>query len=198
MLSIPNHKRNWLLPGVGSGLLIAALCFPALVSAQDRDWHDRHDGDRERMTRIEAGTTIPVRVNQTIDVDAQNYQGGSYDDQGYFNNPVYTGTVEQDIVGENGRLAIPAGSQVNLAVRVARDNDLVLDINSVNVNGQVYSLPTRPDRLQSRQDQDNVIGNIVGAVTGNEVRGRAVRVHRGTVLTFQLNRPMEMRAQPRY
>jgi hypothetical protein len=130
------------------------------------------------MTRIEPGTMIAVRTNETIDVDRK-------DDR------VYTGTVDQDVRGENGRLAIPRSSTVELIVRVAPDNDLILDLDSVILNGQRFALKADPNRLESRRD-NSLVGSIVGAIEGGQVRGRAVRVPRQSVLTFRIDRPMEM------
>jgi hypothetical protein len=76
-------------------------------------------------------------------------------------------------------------------VRTARDNDLVLDLDSVVVNGERYSIRTDPNRFESQAD-NNLLGNIVGAIRGQQVRGPAVRVERGTLLTFRLERPLEM------
>jgi hypothetical protein len=138
-------------------------------------------GDRDRSTRIEPGTMLAVRTSEGIDVDRR-------DDR------VFRGVVDQDIRGENGRLAIPRGSPVELIVRVAPDNDLVIDVDSVLVNGQRYGMRTDPNRVESQRD---LVGSIVGAVTGNEVRGRAVHIHSDTVLNFRIDRPMEMGAVDR-
>jgi hypothetical protein len=154
---------------VASGLILATSAW-----AQDRD-RDRMDN---RVTRIQQGTTITVRPNESIDVERKD-------------NRVYTGTVDQDVRGENGRLAIPRGSAVELIVRVERDNDLVLDLESVTVNGQRYGLQTDKNRVQSERD-NSLVGTIVGAVTGGQARGRAVRVPRGALLTFRIERPLEM------
>ena len=172
------HKSNYRL--LGSALVIAALCFPAIAQDRDRDRDRDWDRDHDRMTRIEPGTTIPVRLNEPIDVDRQD-------------NRAYTGTVDQDVRGENGRLAIPRGSQVLLRVRVERDNDLVLDLDSVDVHGERYAMQTDPNKFESPRDH-SVVGSIVGAVTGNQVRGPVVRVRRDTVLSFRLERPLEMQA----
>src|SRR6476469_6702214 len=51
-------------------------------------------GNWERFTRIEPGTIIPVRVDSTIDSDRADGR-------------IYTGVVDQDVRGSNGRLAIP-------------------------------------------------------------------------------------------
>ena len=106
-------------------------------------------------------------------------------------NRVYYGTVSQDVAGENGRIAIPRGTTAELMVRVAPDNDLILDLESVVVNGQRYAMKSDPNRVESQRD-NSVVGSIVGAITGAEPRGRAVRVPRDSVVTFRLDRPLEM------
>jgi hypothetical protein len=106
-------------------------------------------------------------------------------------NRVYTGIVDQDVRGENGRLAIPRGSTAELIVRVAPDNDLILDLESVVVNGQRYAIRTDPNRFESQRD-NSIVGAIVGAINGGQARGRAVRIPRDTVVTFRLERPLDM------
>jgi hypothetical protein len=106
-------------------------------------------------------------------------------------NRVYTGIVDQDVRGENGRLAIPRGSTAELIVRVAPDNDLILDLESVVVNGQRYAIRTDPNRFESQRD-NSIVGAIVGAINGGQARGRTVRIPRDTVVTFRLERPLDM------
>jgi hypothetical protein len=165
----------------GIGVALLTLCLAPLCSAQDRD-RDRDDRnwDRDRgvYTRLEPGTVVPVRTNQAIDVDRRD-------------NRVYYGTVDQDVRGTNGHIAIPRGSNAELIVRVAADNDLILDVESVVVNGQRYAIKTDPNRVESQRD-NSVVGAIVGAINGGTVRGRAVRIPRDSVVTFRLDRPMEM------
>jgi len=161
---------------IAYGVTILALCMLPALSAQDRD-RDR-DGYHDRVTRLEPGIVIPVRTNEGIDVERTE-------------NRVFTGIVDEDIRGTNGRLAIPRGSTVELIVRVARDNDLVLDLESVQVNGQRYAVRTDVNRIES--DRDNgVVGAIVGAINGGQIRGRAVRLPRNSLVTFRLERPLEM------
>jgi hypothetical protein len=154
--------------------LIAGLCLvPIVASGQDR--FDDRDRGRD-MSRLDPGTTIIVRTNAPIDSDRSDGR-------------VYTATVDQDVRGENGRLAIPRGSNVELAVRVAADNDLKLDIESVVVNGRRYDVTSDPKRIESQKDR-SLVGSIVGAINGGRVQGRDVHVPRGTVLTFRLERPL--------
>jgi hypothetical protein len=161
---------------LGTAAVVAALFLPAAASAQDRERGS--DSDRDRMTRIEPSTIIPVRTNDTIDADRR-------DDQ------IYTGIVDQDVRGSNGRLAIPRGSTVELIVRVTQDNDLITDVESVSVNGQRYALKTEANRQESRRD-DSLVGSIVGAIQGGQARGRAVRIPKDSILTFRLVRPLDM------
>jgi hypothetical protein len=165
------------------GLLTLMLAAP-LCQAQDRDRdrindRDRYwDAGRSLYTRLQPGTVIPIRTNEAIDVERKD-------------NRVYTGIVDQDVRGDNGRLAIPRGSNAELIVRVARDNDLILDLESVVVNGQRYAIKTDPNRVESIRD-NSLVGAIVGAVNGGQARGRAVRIPRDSVLTFRLDRPIDM------
>ena len=166
---------------LGLGLVTVFLSAP--LSAQDRDRDRDRDGGywdsgRSMYTRLTPGTQIPVRTNQAIDVERRD-------------NRVYYGIVDQDVRGENGRLAIPRGSRAELIVRVAPDNDLILDLESVMVNGQRYAIKSDPNRVESQRD-NSIVGAIVGAVNGGEVRGRAVRIPRDSVISFRLDRPLDM------
>jgi hypothetical protein len=155
-----------------------ALCFASAVAAQDRNGDHGSDRDRDRMTRIEPGMLLAVRTNETIDVDRRDYQ-------------VYSGIVDQDVRGDNGRLAIPRGSTVELIVRVAQDNDLVIDVESVMVYGVRYAIKTDTNRQGAIRD-DSLVGAIVGAIQGGEARGRAIRIPRDSILTFRISRPLDM------
>ena len=156
-------------------VFLGSLVSSAIAQDRDRD-RDRYDRDREHLTRLEPGTIIAVRNNESIDVERKD-------------NRVYRGIVDQDVRGENGRLAIPRGSEAEMIVRVAPDNDLFIDIESVMVNGQRFGIETDPNRQESERD-NSLVGNILGAIQGGEVRGRAVRIPRDSVLTFRLARPM--------
>jgi len=146
---------------------IAAVSLSTLsVSAQDR----RDNG----LSRIAPGTQLIVRVNQTIDVERRDTR-------------VYTGRLDQDVIGTNGRIAIPRGAPVEMMVRAARDGDLILDMDSVVANGRRYAIETSPDRIEA---PESLIGSIVGAVTGGEIRGPSVRVPRDAVVTFRVERPL--------
>jgi outer membrane lipoprotein SlyB len=140
----------------------------------DRYW----DSQNNRYTQLAPGTVISVRPNESIDVERKD-------------NRVYAGIVDQDVRGSNGRLAIPRGSRVELIVRVERDNDLNLDLESVTVNGHRYAIRTDNNHVESARD-NSLVGAIVGAISGGQARGRAIRIPRDAVLTFRLQRPLEV------
>jgi hypothetical protein len=142
-------------PMIGGMAVILSLGLLPSVPAQDRDRFG--DRDNDRVTRLEPGTVIPVRLQDSIDVEQRD-------------NRVYTGIVDQDVRGQNGRLAIPRGSTAELIVRVAPDNDLILDFESVVVNGQRYAIKTEPNRVQSDRD-NSLVGAIVGAINGGAAAG---------------------------
>lgn len=172
--------RTWRF--LGSVAVLSGFLLTAGAWGQDRDRmrdSDRYwDQQNNRWTRLLPGTMITVRPNEAIDVERKDYR-------------VYYGTVDRDVRGENGKLAIPAGSRVEMMVRVAPDNDLVLDLESVTVNGQRYAIRTDANRVESQRD-NSLVGAIVGAVSGGEVRGRAVRIPRDAVLSFRLDRPLDI------
>ena len=164
-------------------LALSVIFFTTAMQAQDRD-DRRRDADRywdsqhHRYTEIVPGTTITVRPEQSIDVNRRD-------------NRVYTAIVDRDVWGAQGRLAIPRGSRAELVVRVEPDNDLVLDLESVTVRGERYATRTNTNEVESRRD-NGLVGAIVGAISGEEVRGRAVRIPRHALLTFRLERPLEI------
>src|SRR6266853_1492223 len=106
---------------IGRALVLIGLCLsPLMSSAQDRR-------DARRLTRLDPGTLISVRTNEMIETSRVDYR-------------VYTGIVDRDVRGDDGRLAIPRGSTVEVMVRTAPDNDRILDLESVVVGGERYGI----------------------------------------------------------
>ena len=97
-------------------------------------WFLPATGAAQELRRLEPGTTIAVRTNQMIDVDRQDHR-------------VYTGVVDADVRDTNKRIVVPRGSAVELSVRVARNNELVLDLESIVTNGQRYAIDANADRF---------------------------------------------------
>ena len=167
---------------IGSLAVLSGLFVTAGAWAQDsdrmRDSDRNWDSQNKRYTQLVPGTVIAVRPSESIDVDRKD-------------NRVYTGIVDRNVRGSNGQLAIPRGSTVELIVRVAADNDLILDLESVTVNGQRYGIKTDANHVESARD-NSLVGAIVGAINGGQARGRAVRIPRDTLLTFRIERPLDM------
>jgi hypothetical protein len=159
---------------VALGFALVTTFIAPTVSAQDRD----RDRERGIYTRLEPGTVVSIRTNEAINVERRD-------------NRVYYGTVDQDVRGDNGRIAIPRGSNAELIVRVAPDNDLILDLESVVVNGQRYGIRSDKNRVESQRD-NSLVGAIIGAINGGQAAGRAVRIPRDAVVTFRLARPLEV------
>ena len=121
--------------------------------------------NRGRYTVLAPGTVISVRTNEYIRANRVDYR-------------VFSGTVDQDVRGTDGGLAIPRGSNVELIARTAPDNDLILDLESVTVNGQRYGVETDTQRVESRDGLGAnrrtgefvgggaLLGGIIGAIAG--------------------------------
>lgn len=119
------------------------------------------------LETIPPGTSIPVRTNERIDV--KNADDGR----------IYSGLVERDVLDTNGNLAIPRYSKAELIVRDTGRHSLALDLESITVNGQRYSVVSSDvDRAHSKPGVGAngrtgrfvgggaLLGTIVGAIAG--------------------------------
>jgi hypothetical protein len=104
--------------------------------------------------------------------------------------------VDRDVRGDDGGLAIPKDSEVELIVRMTPDNDLIIDLESVTARGQRYAIRTDQKRVESERD-DSLVGNIIGAINGGEARGRSVRIPRDSVVTFRVQRSLDIGVRDR-
>jgi len=137
-----------------------ALLMPAVGSAQSWDY----------VNPIPAGTTLQVRTTEPIDTQSMDGR-------------IFTGTIENDVRDTQGRMAIPRGATAELVVRRDADDDLVLDLDSVTVNGRRYGVDATGNRVGGGIDIKNsgiganketarnvgggaLLGAILGAVIG--------------------------------
>jgi hypothetical protein len=169
-----DNRNSKTVQFLGTAALTLALCVP-IALAQDTK-RDDLDLERGRITMIAAGTTVSVRTKDNIDVATRN-------------DRIYKGVVDQDVRDQKGHIAIPRGSPVELKVRIAPDNNLILDIESINVNGGRYGVWADADRVEA-QSKDSLVGTLVDAARDVHVRGPAVRVPLDTVLTFRIEHNM--------
>jgi hypothetical protein len=141
---------------------IAMLVTPALASAQAWNYVDP----------VPAGTTIQVRTTEAI--DSQTMDGR-----------IYSGIVENDVRDAQGNLALPKGATAELVVRRGPDNDLVLDLDSVTVQGRRYGVDATRNRISgggidirnsgigaNKETARNVGGGaVLGAILGAVIGG---------------------------
>jgi hypothetical protein len=122
--------------------------------------------------RVPAGTEIVVRTNDTIDTKHPS------------DSRIYTAVVDRDVRDRSGRVVVPRGSNAELIARDSGDNEIVLDLESVEVNGQRYSVDTasqvitgdssgnrkegvgKNERTGKYVGGGAVIGSIIGAIAG--------------------------------
>jgi hypothetical protein len=145
-------------------ILSLVLFMPKSVSAGDR------------MKTIEKGTILPVRMDQAIEANREDHR-------------IYTGTVVENVAGENGNRGIPQGSQVELKVRRTAADQLMLDVEAINVYGVRYVVFSDPNQFERNH---TLTAAIVGTMAVNRVRGPVIMVQRDTVINFQIERPLEM------
>lgn len=123
---------------------------------------------------LAAGTVLQVRSLSAID-SAVNFPG------------FLTGAVEEDVMGADGKLAIPSGSNVAIAVRkfgrTGAISTLQLGLYSINIAGTQYSL------------SDGVKDASTLSLTEDAGRGpghSSVHLEYGQHMTFKLDAPVNL------
>jgi hypothetical protein len=190
-------------------MLIASALTPVVAAQRRDDWD--WPGNTRRLDRLNAGTYVTVRTSQSINSDHRDGRifGGVVADDVW------------DDYRRLAVPAIPRGSRVEMIVRTAPGGDLILDLQAVFAHGQRYALSAQPERVESgaRRDDDRttalvgggaILGTVIGAIAGGgkgaaigaaagaatglgvAFQGRAVRVPAGSLLTFRLDRSLEI------
>lgn len=175
---------------------VRSIEFGASSSAyQYHNDSDRRDNDRDRdstpnlssrssnsdnyprsargsMT-VPSGTEINVITNETINsADADEGQN-------------FSAEVSQDVLDSNGRVLIPRGSDATLVLRsvsnqgtVSGTSELVLDLDSVRVNGRSYQVSSQDIQQTGKEGIGKnkrtatmvgggaVLGTLIGAIAG--------------------------------
>jgi hypothetical protein len=139
----------------------------------DDHYHPPVTAIQTKTYRLPAGALIPVRSEETI--DAAVATGGQ----------TYAAEVTRDIKDADGAVVIPRGSNAQIIIRSAAKggrikgaSDLLLDLDSVSVEGRRYRLDTQ-DMLEKGRDGvgtnkrtalftggGTAIGAIIGAIAG--------------------------------
>jgi hypothetical protein len=120
--------------------------------------------------RVPSGTEIAVRINETIDAKSPS------------DSRIYTAVVDRDVKDNNGTVVVPRGSDAELILRDVSDSEVILDLESIDVNGRRYMVSTQSEAVTaegSRKDGIGanertgkyvgggaLIGSIIGAIAG--------------------------------
>ncbi len=168
---------------------------------------------------LPSGTQVSVRTDETID-SAKAIKGQTF-----------AAEVYRDVVDGSGDVVLPRGSNAQIVIRsssgggrVSGSPELVLDLESVSVDGRRYVLDTvnvsqrgkeglgKNKRTAEYVGGGAALGAIIGAIAGHGkgaaigaasgaaagaatqviTRGGAIRVPAETVLTFRLDKPLQV------
>jgi hypothetical protein len=149
-------------------------------SDHEDHYHPPASAIQTRTYTLPAGALIPVRSEETI--DAAVATGGQ----------TYAAEVTRDIRDADGAVVVPRGSNAQIIIRSAARggrikgaSDLVLDLDSVSVEGRLYTLDTQ-DMIRKGRDGIGknrrtgyftgggaAVGAIIGAIAGGG-RGAAI------------------------
>jgi len=184
--------------------------------------HHYHPAQSEIHTKtyfLPVGTQVFVRTEDTIN-SATAVEGQTYPAE-----------IADDVLDANSDVVIPHGSNAQLVIRSASKggrfhgtSDLVLDLQSISVEGQQYVISTSDVRESGKEGLGAnkrtaeytggaaAIGAIIGPIAGGGkgaaigagagagggaltqilTKGGSIRVPVETVLTFQLDKPVQI------
>jgi hypothetical protein len=146
---------------------------PAPDPVHDNHYHPTESAITSKTLALPVGTRISVRNEETID-SAKAVEGQTF-----------AAEVTRDVKDRDGNVVIPRGSNTRIVIRSASKggrfhgtSDLVLDLQSVSVDGREYELST-VDLAQRGRDGVGVnkrtgefagggaaLGAIIGAIAG--------------------------------
>ncbi len=112
--------------------------------------------------RVPAGTEITVRTNDKIDARHPS------------DSRIYTAVVDRDVRDNSGRVVIPKGSNAELIMRDASSSDIVVDLESVDVNGRRYTVSSPPETVSNDNSVERKEGVGANQRTGKYVGGGAI------------------------
>ncbi len=129
-----------------------------------------------RGLTVEAGTSIATTAMQEISSD--DHKVGD----------IVNVRVSNDVLGANGRVAIPAGSVISMSIVAIADAEnrgergtLVMSARNVSINGTTYSMNARASdytykmsagKIGAEQVATTGAGAVAGAVIGRVIGGK--------------------------
>src|SRR5579885_955269 len=146
---------------------------PASETAHENHYHPPEAAIQTKTFVLGPGTEVPVRTEETID-SAKAVEGQTY-----------AAEVTRNVLDADGAVVIPAGSNAKIVIRSASKggrirgaSDLVLDLDSVSIEGRSYKLSTvdierkgtegvgANRRTAEYSGGGAAIGAIIGAIAG--------------------------------
>jgi hypothetical protein len=124
-----------------------------------------------QVDRVPAGTEVVVRTNDAIDAKHPS------------DSRIYTAVVDRDVTDRSGRVVIPRGANAELIMRDSAENEIVVDLEAIEVNGQRYSVDSTSERIAGDGDERKegvgankrtgkyvgggaLLGSVIGAIAG--------------------------------
>ena len=157
--------------GAGAGRASAARASSDRV--HERHYHPTQAEIHTKTYVVPAGTKVPVRTEDTID------SGKAVEGQ------TFAAEVADDVLDADGNVVVPRGSNAQIVIRSASKggkirgaSDLVLDLQSISVEGQEYLVSTSDLQEKGRSGVGAnkrtaemtgggaALGAIIGAIAG--------------------------------
>jgi hypothetical protein len=144
-----------------SGMAVLLMLTGASLFAQDDTTATRSTAHSHAAAYVSPGTEIQVRTDQAINVKESGRIGENY-----------SGTVANEVLDQNGHVAIPKGSRAEMRLVAASTNskDMTLDLDSVTVDGRRYKVQS--ESLEAGSTRKDGVG--ANKRTGKYVGGGAV------------------------
>jgi hypothetical protein len=124
-----------------------------------------------QVDRVPAGTEVVVRTNDAIDAKHPS------------DSRIYTAVVDRDVTDRSGRVVIPRGANAELIMRDSSENEIVVDLEAIEVNGQRYSVDSSSESISGDGGERKegvganqrtgkyvgggaLLGSVIGAIAG--------------------------------
>ena len=143
-------------------------------SVHEQHYHPTREEIQTKTYQVPVGTQVSVRTEETID-SATAAEGQTY-----------AGEITDDVLDSDGNVVIPHGSNAQIVIRSASkgnqfrgSSDLVLDLQSISVEGQEYQISTTDLRQTGKEGLGAnkrtaeytgggaALGAIIGAIAGH-------------------------------
>jgi len=172
--AVAQSPDNTAAPGNPAPANNPAALPPAPAPVPITRYHPQESHISTRTYELPVGTEVAVRTDETID------SGKAVEGQ------TFAADVSRDVRDSAGDVVIPRGSNAQILIRSSSKggrfrgaSDLVLDLQSVSVDGRLYQLDTtsvaergKPGLGKNKRTAEYVgggalVGTIIGAIAGH-------------------------------